>query len=168
MKLTPQNSKKNRVARYGNAQRFSLRFWLVALVLLFARIPSSHAADKVQVIINSAAPVRDLSRTSLRAIFSMRMRRLPDGTPVTVIVLPDLDERHRAFCKDVLRIYPYVLRDTWDRLVFTGTGQAPTEVANQEELIKRVAQTRGAIGYVVQDAKLVNERLRTVEIYEAP
>jgi hypothetical protein len=144
---------------------FNLRFWAVLLLLVLARPPSALAAGDIQVIVNSASSVRDLSRTTLRAIFSMRVRQLPDGTPVTVYVLPDRDERHRAFCKDFLQVYPYVLRDTWDRMVFTGTGLAPIEVGSQEELIRRVAETRGGIGYIAQEGKGSYERIRILEIY---
>ena len=143
----------------------SLRLWAVLLILVFARIPPSYAMDNIQVIVNSALPMRDLSRTSLRAIFSMRMRQFPDGTPITVFVLPDLDGRHRTFCKEVLQVYPYVLRDTWNRMVFTGTGQAPIEVTTQEELIRRVAATRGGIGYISQEGKGSYEHTKILEIY---
>ena len=144
---------------------FKLRLWAVLMILIFAWLPASYAADNIQVIVNAASATRELSRPLLRAIFSMRMREFPDGTPVTVFVLPDRDERHREFCKDVLEIYPYILRDTWDRLVFTGTGQTPTEVATQEELIRRVAATRGGIGYISQEGKGSYERIRILDIY---
>jgi len=144
---------------------FKLRIWIALMTLVIAWIPTSFAADNIQVIVNSATAMRDLSRTSLRAIFSMRMKQFPDGTPVVVFVLPDRDERHRAFCKEALQVYPYVLRDTWDRMVFTGTGQTPIEVATQEELIKRVAATRGGIGYISQEGRGSYERIRILEIY---
>ena len=122
--------------------------------------------DSFEVIVNSASGVRELSRTTLRAIFSMRIRQLPDGTPVTVYVLPDRDQRHRTFCKEFLQVYPYVLRDTWDRMVFTGTGQAPIEVGSQAELIKRVAETRGGIGYVALEGKgSYEQRIKFLEIH---
>ncbi len=153
------------VVRALDTRMFKLSFWAVVLLLVLARVPSALAAGNIQVIVNSATTVRDLSRTTLRAIFSMRIRQLPDGTPATVFVLPDRDERHRAFCKDFLQVYPYVLRDTWDRMVFTGTGQAPIEVGSQEELIKRVAETRGGIGYIVQEGKSSYEHIRILEIH---
>ena len=38
----------------------------------------------------------------------------------------------------------------WDRLVFSGTGQAPDTVTSTEEMLARVASTPGAIGYLSQ------------------
>jgi hypothetical protein len=65
-----------------------------------------------------------------------------------VFVLPDGDPLHVEFCREQLGTFPYVLRATWDRLVYTGTGIAPEVVANEKEMRRRVAMTRGAIGYV--------------------
>jgi hypothetical protein len=45
-------------------------------------------------------------------------------------------------------MYSYVLRRAWDRMVFTGTGFAPTIVRSEAEMIERVRSTPGAIGYV--------------------
>ena len=165
MNLLAQKNNNNMAARPGGAHLFLARFWILLLVLLAARTPAAFTGGNIQVIVNSSTAVRDLSRTTLRAIFSMRVRQLPDGTPVTVFVLPDRDERHRAFCKDLLQVYPYVLRDTWDRMVFTGTGQAPIEVGSQEELIRRVAETRGAIGYIAQEGRGSYDHIRILEIY---
>ena len=43
----------------------------------------------------------------------------------------------------MLGFFPYQLRTGWDRQVVTETGQAPTEVADESELIQRVAATPG-------------------------
>jgi hypothetical protein len=83
----------------------------------------------------------------LRAAFTMRLREWPDGTPVRVFVLPDQNPLHEKFCREQLAVYPYALRRIWDRLVFTGTGFAPQTVRSEQEMLDRVAQTPGAIGY---------------------
>lgn len=148
------------------AQMHYIRIVSVVLLLAFTgNYLTAHAADDMHVIVNAAAPVDTLSRTTLRAIISMRIRQWPDGTPIMVYVLPDRDDRHREFCKEILRVFPYVLRDTWDRLVFTGTGQAPIEIQTQEELIRYVARTPGAIGYARLDTDIAHEHTRTLEVH---
>jgi hypothetical protein len=67
---------------------------------------------------------------------------------VHVFVLSDEDEATALFCREQLGTYPYVMRSTWDRLVFTGTGLAPTLVRSEREMRERVRSTPGAIGYV--------------------
>ena len=57
-------------------------------------------------------------------------------------------ESHRKFCLSVLNIFPYQLQRVWDVLVFSGTGQSPTVVKTEQEMITRVKSTPGAIGYI--------------------
>lgn len=108
----------------------------------------SLQAAAVEVIVNRNVAGTSLAQASARAFFGMRLNRWPDGRPVQVFVLPDGHPTHVALCKEQLNLYPYQLRQSWDRLVYSGMAQAPIEVANEEEMISRVATTPGALGYV--------------------
>lgn len=145
-------------------RRFRRALVLGFLAWGFAFGSDVSAEDPIRVIANDATAVRRLTRGELRAIFSMRMTHFADGIPVTVFVLPDQDERHRAFTKQLLNLLPYVLRDTWDRLVFTGTGKGPVVVQDPDELIRRVADTPGGIGYIVGSHKVTYANIKTLEI----
>lgn len=116
----------------------------LALALLSAAVPAAEPAD---LLVNPDHAALELDREQLRAIFMMRMRTWPDGAAVRVFVLPDNHELHEAFVRQRLGTFPYVLRGNWDRLVYTGTGLAPTVVASEGELRERVLSTPGAIGY---------------------
>ncbi len=100
-----------------------------------------------RIIVNPSV-TQEISSRELRSIFSMRRRTWKDGSAIRVFVLPDDHLTHKAFCKNKLGIFPHRLRKTWDRLVFTGTGQAPFEVASLKEMRSRVLETPGAIGYL--------------------
>lgn len=104
--------------------------------------------DAVEVIANRSVPDNALLVANARAIFGLRQVKWSDGSLIRVFVLPDNHPVHDAFCKEKLNIYPYQLRQSWDRLVYSGMAQAPEEVANEAELVAKVAATRGAIGYV--------------------
>ncbi|SDW23228.1 hypothetical protein [Nitrosomonas communis] len=126
---------------------------LFLVLLLISVIPTSNASqvdDSVEVIVHPSVSVqvRNLSRNSLRAIFGMRLRAWQDGSPIRVFVLPDEAPLHHLFAKEKLSIFPYQLRLAWDRLIFSGTGQAPFLVNSEEEMHRRVGNTPGAIGYL--------------------
>jgi ABC-type phosphate transport system substrate-binding protein len=106
------------------------------------------ATEPYEVIVNPSVSEKTLSKGSLRAIFGMRLHNWPDGTAVRVFVLPDDSPLHATFSKEKLNVFPYQLRSAWDRLVFSGTGQAPDTVSSAEEMLARVASTPGAIGYL--------------------
>lgn len=118
--------------------------WALLLIAVAGAAPGS-AAD---VIAHPGYPEPHIARPLLRGVFGMRIRAWPDGTPVRVFVLEDSHPVHQEFAKSVLQMYPYQLRQNWDRLLYSGTGQPPIVVASEEELLRRVAETPGGIGYL--------------------
>lgn len=90
----------------------------------------------------------------------MRLRQWQDGSPITVFVLRDNNPLHQQFCKQVLNVFPHQMRRSWNKLVFSGTGQAPVTVASKEEMVDKIASTPGAIGYlsdedITEDIKIL-------------
>jgi len=125
---------------------------LTGLVLLFLLLvhAAAPAADPpaVEIITSADRNGAVVDRSLLRAAFTMRLRQWPDGRPLRVFVLPDGHPLHDRFCRELLGTYPYVLRNAWDRMVYTGTGFAPVTVSSEEEMRRRVQTTPGAIGYI--------------------
>jgi hypothetical protein len=113
------------------------------LLLLF-----SLQATAVDIIVHRKQAGATLSPASVRALFGMHQPTWPDGRPVRLFVLPDTHPAHALLCKEVLNLYPYQLRQYWDRLAYSGLMPLPVEVASEEEMIDRVATTPGALGYV--------------------
>lgn len=128
------------------------------LVLIFLLLSSvSHAEDKSVAII-SVVPIisahqhqESISRNGLGAIFKMRLQQWRDGSAIKVFVLDDLNPIHDTFCKKILNIFPHQLRRSWNKLVFSGSGQAPTKLKNKELMLTVIANTPGAIGYISVD-----------------
>lgn len=104
-----------------------------------------------EVIVNPDVADRSVSQSTLRAIFSMHTRQWPNGKPVKVFVLPDEDTVHISFAKGVLNTFPHQLRRSWDLLVYSGYGQAPTVVESPKEMLQKVSSTPGAIGYLPEE-----------------
>jgi ABC-type phosphate transport system substrate-binding protein len=99
-------------------------------------------------VLDSNGKAGSLSQETIREIFFMRLSSWPDGSPIRVFVLPDNNPIHVQFAKEVLGVYPFQLRSAWDRLVYSGTGVAPTTVETQEEMKARIEGTPGGIGYI--------------------
>lgn len=104
--------------------------------------------NTVYAIINANNLQSRISRNGLNAIFYMRLRSWNDGSPVTVFVLQDEDPLHKKFCKQRLNVFPHQIRKGWNKLIFSGTGQAPLLLNNKEEMLSKVSQTPGAVGYL--------------------
>jgi hypothetical protein len=94
----------------------------------------------------------------------MHMSQWPDGKPIKVFVLPSDDAVHISFAKGVLHIFPHQLKRSWDVLVYSGSGQAPTEVDSPEEMLKKVSSTPGAIGYLPEDYLIAGGKNANVHV----
>jgi hypothetical protein len=121
---------------------------LLSRALLAVALVAGTPASAQEVIVNPDVADRSISRRAVRAIFSMRLRQWPDGKPVRVFVLPDRNPVHVSFAKNRLNTFPHQLRRSWDLLVYSGSGQAPTVVETPAEMLQKVSSTTGAIGYL--------------------
>ena len=129
----------------GIRRRVRWTAWLLCAALNLAAV--AHAGS-VSVITHPDRKNIKVDQAMLRDFYTMRLRQWPDGRLATVFVLDDRSELHVHFCRQTLGTYPYVLRNRWDRLVFTGAGFAPVTVRDEKEMREKVARTPGAIGYV--------------------
>ncbi len=134
----------------------------IVFILCIFVVGEVQANRPYQVVAHPSVIEKDLSVNLLRAIFSMRMRTWSDGKAIKVFVLEDNDALHHDFSKEKLNVFPYQLRLAWDRLVFSGTGQAPINVHSQEEMRSKVASTPGAIGYL--ETTYISDDIHVLEI----
>lgn len=134
---------------------------LLAIILQFlAGWSNDLYAD--DLLVNTATTDNNISRNKARLYFSQRLTRWPDGTLITLVVLPDNNSLHINFSKKILGLYPYQLRRAWDRQLFTGTGQAPITVENELEARRIISMTPGSLSYVPGDKQ--NQKIRQIEV----
>ncbi|WP_372609827.1 hypothetical protein [Halomonas sp.] len=139
---------------------------LAAVMLLTglsrASTPASAQGVNLVVVAHPDVTIHQLTRDTTRAIFAMRQRTWPDGQAVRVFVLNNNHPIHARFAKEQLAVYPHQLQLAWDRMVFSGTGQAPNRVRDQEEMRKRIANTPGAIGYLRRE--YLDDRVQVISM----
>ena len=124
-----------------------LLFFLLAQNICFA-LESNQLESPVLPVVNQQVQQDNISKHGLSAIFKMRLHKWKDGSAVTVFVLADDQPLHKAFCKTILNVFPHQMRRNWNRLVFSGSGQAPIQLDSTEEMINQLISTPGAIGYL--------------------
>jgi len=122
----------------------------VGLVLLAG---AAHAATSELVVIVSARnPLTALHVDQVAAIFLGQALRFPDG-----VEAEPLDQRigsplRDAFYARVANKTPALLKAHWSKMVFTGRGQPPAELADSAAVRRRVAADADAIGYIERGA----------------
>jgi len=109
------------------------------------------AADLV-VIVSARNPVATLRADQVAAIFLGQSARFPDGAEAV-----PYDMRLGAALRDefyarVTNKSPALLKAHWSKMVFTGRGQPPAELADSAAVRRRVAGDPDAIGYIERSA----------------
>lgn len=116
------------------------------------------------IIANANVIETSVSLYQAKSFFGMKQLQWSNGKSVRVFVLADHHLTHINFCKTILNVFPYQLRVAWDRLVFSGTGQSPTQVNSEDEMLSRIANTPNAIGYVSVQKLLEYEQKKTIKV----
>ena len=137
-----------------------LIYLMVAMLLWATGLQADE--DDLVLIANPNVETHQLNRDTARAMFAMRQRTWPDGQAARVFVLPNDDQSHERFVKQFLNVYPHQLQMAWDRVVFSGTGQAPTQVDTEAQMLEQVASTPGGIGYI--EKKHLDDRVNVIPL----
>ncbi len=139
-------------------------FALIILVAVGIGFASSLlASDNVAVIANRSVPEQELNKTKLLDIYTGDVKRWSDGKPVVVIDLKPAGEVKETFYK-YLGKSPSRMKSVWLKRMLSGEGDPPVAVESETEMVKRVAATPGAIGFVSREA--VNDTVKTLAIIE--
>ncbi len=141
---------------------------LVAGLWLSGGVHSILAADQylaeppVIMVVSPENPTTTLSRQEVQDIFLGRTARFPDGRrAVPVDQSPDSAVR-QAFSNGLLERTPAQIRSHWAKIIFTGRGRPPVDVADDDAVKSAIASNPHAIGYIRPDQ--VDDRVSVVEL----
>ena len=125
----------------------SARLALLALLAALPLAPAAAGPSGIAVVVARDSPEAAVDHRELALIYRHKKRFWPDGLRVTPVNLPDADAVRRAFSVAILGRSPDELDEYWRERYFHG--ELPPYVAGSPEaVIRLVASTPGAIGYV--------------------
>lgn len=124
-------------------------FLLSLLLVLNYAIPNVYGREsRVQVIANPSVDVTTLDKDQVRRIFSMYQTNWPNSQPIAVFVLANQNSTHQLFSREILGVFPYQLERLWHKLVYSGLGDGPFRVNSEQEMLEKIKQQPGSIGYL--------------------
>jgi hypothetical protein len=118
----------------------------LAMFLAFCTSPAQTRAAGYVVIAHPNLAGTPISGSDMREIFLGAITRI-GGRPVEPVVARS-GEAHKQFVAQCLGKTESGLQNYFRTLVFTGKGSPPKSFATTVEIIRYVADTEGAIGYV--------------------
>ena len=124
---------------------------LLAAVLLASCAALAQAGDLV-VIVSARSPVEALRPEQVAAIFLAQSPRFPNGAIASALDHPLGSPERDQFYLRVAGKTPALLKVYWSKMVFTGRGQPPRELAGSAAVRRAVAEDPALIGYIEREA----------------
>ncbi len=126
-------------------------------------VAMSHYANADVAVIVHPSNLSQLDKTTINRMFMGREKSFSNGDLVIPIGQHATDNTATEFNQAVLNKSARQLKAYWSKLVFTGKGRPPKEVANDAEMIDLVASNPNFIGYV--DAASVTDDVKVVATF---
>ena len=103
----------------------------------------------VAVIAHKSVPEDTLSKNQLLSYFEGDVEKWNDGVLIVVVDLKARGEVRETFYR-FLGKRPSRMKSIWLKKMLSGEGDPPKSMNSEEEMLKKVALTPGAIGFVSQ------------------
>jgi ABC-type phosphate transport system substrate-binding protein len=130
------------------------------LAFLWSGLFANLACSEVVVVVSANAPVATLSAMQVSDIFLGKMANFPNGANAVPIDQADGSPIRQEFYLKATGKSPQLLKAYWSKVIFTGQGEPPREVADSEAIKKLIANNPSFIGYI--DKNAVDASVKTV------
>jgi ABC-type phosphate transport system substrate-binding protein len=132
----------------------------LALIGLALSLGAGGAAADVVAVVSARSPVVALSKNQVVDIFLGKASRFPDGSQAVPIDQVEGSDAREEFYLKFDNMSPAQIKAHWSKIIFTGRGQPPKEVANGVEVKKLLLEDPRAIGYI--ERKLVDGSVKVL------
>lgn len=126
----------------------------MAILFLAAREWAHAGAAPYFVIVHASNPVGSIERAFVARSFLKTVKTWPQGQAIEPVDLDIGSETRRRFSDGVLGRSVGAVRNYWLQLIFSGRDVPPPELKTNDEIVKFVAGSPGAIGYVSPNVDL--------------
>ena len=110
------------------------------------------AQAQVAVIVNPKSATASMTADQVAGIFLGKTNTLPSGATAAPTDLPESAAAREAFYSKVTGKQSAQVKAAWSRIVFSGKGTPPKELASAADVKKFVASNPDAIGYIEKSA----------------
>ena len=125
-----------------------------ASLVLVLTLAAPAPGREVTIVVHPDSQITSVSSVELSKIFLGRLRTWSDGTAaLPVDQAPDRAVRQR-FSRRVHRRSVVTVEVYWKRMIFSGRGVPPDELADDRQVLEFVRTHRGAVGYVGPETEL--------------
>jgi ABC-type phosphate transport system substrate-binding protein len=125
---------------------------LAASTLAAAIGAAAPAHAELVVIVSARSPVVALRADQVADIFLGQIGNFPDGAEAIALDQSVGSPLRDTFYEKVASKTPALVKAYWTKMIFTGRGQPPKELASSVAIRKQVADNPNLIGYIDRSA----------------
>jgi len=133
---------------------------LLSALHLVSYASMAAAGNDFVVIANLQSGIEKMSKDEVINVYMGRNRKLASGINAIPLDLENPITEKAHFYNVMVNKELSEISSYWARLMFSGQGSPPKQVANQEEAIDIVISRPGAIAYI--DRKKIDKRVKIV------
>ena len=122
--------------------------WLLTIICLLVWTATLPA--QVAVIAHKSVPIDQIDKARLLDLYLGEIKKWEDGQPVVLFDLKQKDEARKAFYK-FLGKSSSRMKSIWIKNLLSGEGDPPESIKSQDDLLRRIASTAGAIGFIKKE-----------------
>jgi ABC-type phosphate transport system substrate-binding protein len=148
----------------GDVRRGRLLLLLSLVGLGLAGVPA-RAQSGFTVVVNDSNPATSMRASEVSEIFLGKTERWGGGFRANPVDQPADSQARARFSKAVHNKDVDAIKKYWRKMVFSGLGKPPEELASDAAVLDFVAHNVGAIGYVSARTSLV-DRVKVLEVTE--
>jgi len=120
-------------------------FFICFIPFIMTEINPSFAS--IIIIVNNNVPVEELDSNTISDIYLGNISKWENGDTIRITMLKK-GKTHEKFVQEIINVSSTRLKNFWKKIVFTGTGNYPKIIIQEDDLVNYVSKTKGAIGYI--------------------
>jgi len=135
-------------------------------ILFLVPFPSSllskSMAYEVVLIANKSINSNRISSKDIKNIFLGKKKKL--GNDKIIVAMLKTGELNKKFLKAYVGKSGFQLKNVWKKLLFAGKAKMPKIFKSEQEMLRYVTVTKGAIGYINSD--IISDEIKVIGIYK--
>ena len=131
--------------------------------IFFLLCISGNAFSQVAIIAHKTVPADSISKIQLIDYFSRDIKTWDNDIPIVIVDLKEKGEVKKTFYK-YLGKSSSRMKSIWMKKKLSGEGNPPASLISEEEVLKKVASTPGAIGFISRSK--VTDEVKVLRIIE--
>ncbi len=138
------------------------KFNIKLVASLFCLFTSTVTLADVSVIVN-AANGATISEGDIPRIFLGKVKQFTNGDKITIINMKFKQATRNEFEEKVLNKSASQVKAYWSKLMFSGKGKPPKELASDKDIIAFVSSNPSAIAYI--DAASADGSVKVIKTF---